>query len=231
MLIHRAMPTGHPHKRKENMFLGDIIMKNIKYVTCLLLVFMSIWAFAGTGSVIKKESIKEQIDKLSTLNVEKRIELLEQISNEYYVMQGNLIYLLGNTKSNDVKFAAAYLLGIYRMEQSVRELSKFITLEYISISPESREFLWDRYPIAEALTRIGKPSVSEMLKNIQTSEDEKVREIYALVIGGVEGPNVGRFVIENAMKKAQPLAKSSLQKALELDYFELPATEPNKFKN
>jgi hypothetical protein len=202
-------------------------MNKIIYVTCLLLVGISLLAFAGTGSENKKESIKEQIDKLSTLSGEKRIELLEQISNEYYAIQGRLIYLLSNSDSNDMKFATAYLLGIYRMEQSVRELSRFITLEYKSIE-ESREFLWDRYPIAEALTRIGKPSVSEMLNNIQTSDDEKVREISALVIGGVEGPNVGRFIIETAMKKAQPIAKIRFQKALELDYFKLPATEPNK---
>jgi len=138
----------------------------------------------------RTEGNKERIARMATLKDEERMELLGKLSRERSDIQGDLIHQLANSTSKDMKFAAAFLLGMYRMEQSVRELSKFITLESHHSIDWKREPLWDRYPVVEALIRIGKPAIPEMIRNIETSEDKKVQELSARVIRYVEGAEI-----------------------------------------
>jgi len=161
------------------------------------------------------EGNKERIAQMGSLDEKARMELLGELSKERSDIQSNLIYQLDNSRSKEVKFAAAFLLGFYRMEKSVYHLSRHITLENERVISSSRLPLWDRYPVVEALIRIGKPAVPEMLRTIETSEEEKVRDFSARVIRYVEGSEIGRIVIEKAMEKqTDPAKKARLKTAL-----------------
>lgn len=198
-------------------------MKNLRFTVCLLLIAMYVFAYAGPDTKNKTKSKKELIARMAALNDKERMEFLGELSKERSDIQGNLIHQLGASDSKEMKSAAAFLLGMYRMDQSVYHLSKFITLENEHIVPNTKEPLWDRYPVVEALIRIGKPAVPEMLRNIRTSDDEKTRELSARVIRYVEGPEIGRIILEKALEKQDDTKqKSRLEEALTLVYFKPP---------
>ena len=178
-------------------------MKISSLSICMVLTVLSMAFLANAGSEMDKKLEKniEQINKLFNLNDEERIEYLGELSKERADIQSNLIYQLNSSHSVEIKSASAFLLGLYRMEQSVHELSKFITLEDSQNAKWKREPLWDRYPVVEALIRIGKPSIPEMLKNIKTSNDQKVVELSIRVIRYVEGPEIGRIILEKELEK------------------------------
>ncbi|MHC4529568.1 MAG: hypothetical protein ACYS29_16970, partial [Planctomycetota bacterium] len=88
---------------------------------------------------------------------------------------------------------------------------------------QAKEALWDRYPVVEALIKIGKPSVRVMIHNIVSSNDKKVRDLSAKVIRYIEGREIGRIVLEKAAERqTDPAKKARLKGALDLDYFKLP---------
>jgi HEAT repeat protein len=190
-------------------------MRNLRLIICLILISMCVMVLARTEVEKKTESNKEQIAQMSNLKDEDRLEFLGELCKEFSDIQSNLIYQLNNSQSEEVQFASAFLLGLYRMEQSVRELSKFITLESTQNKKWKREPLWDRYPVVEALIRIGKPSIPEMLKNIRTSNDKKVIELSIRVIRYIEGPEIGRIILEKELEKQKDSQnKAKLEEAI-----------------
>jgi HEAT repeat protein len=208
------------------MILGEQTMKIFSIVIIVILIGIGTLVFAEKTTKKKSTENYQLISKMGTLSAEERMSFLNQLTKERLDIQGNLIQLLKNSRSKDVKFAAAFLIGLYRMERSVYSLSRYITLEseseYEYTDSSNKLPLWDRYPIVQALIRIGKPAVPEMIRNIQTSDDEKVRQLSARVIRYVEGPEFGRIVIEKAIERqTDPQKKSKLEAALSLDYFKL----------
>ena len=161
------------------------------------------------------DSVTSRIARMGEMSDAERMALVEGLSNEYYSgLLSSLTHHLNNSESKDVRFAAAYLLGMYRMERSVRALSKQITLE-AEITQNKRRPLWDRYPVAEALIRIGLPSIPVMLENIENSEDDLVQGLSARVIRYVQGPEIGSIIVERAIEKqADEVRKKRLQEAL-----------------
>jgi hypothetical protein len=183
--------------------LGETIMKSSRFLIFIImtLMIMHVFAIAGTDMEKKIEGDKERISKMSELNNDERIALLIELGEDRIDVQNNLIHQFVKSDSEEIKFAAAFLLGFYRMEDSVKELSSYISLENKNIYPDVKRPLWDKYPIVEALIRIGKPSISEMLKNIKTSNNEKVIELSIRVIRYVEGPEIGRVILEKELAK------------------------------
>jgi hypothetical protein len=181
---------------------------------CIILTGVAVLAVDQTNMKIQADANTALIGQMGALNDEERIELVEQLIKERIHMERNLIRQLDNSKTKQAKFAVAFLLGYYRMEKSVPHLSKLITLEAQG-TKQKRENLWDRYPVVEALIRIGNPAIPEMIRNIETSEDNKVRELSARVIRYVEGAEIGRIVIEKAIEKqTDPRRKARLEAAL-----------------
>jgi len=192
-------------------------MRHSHYVgICVILCVFCAFALAGKSMKMETSGNAAAIARMGALDEEERMEFLAELSKERSDIQGNLIYQLSNSESKEMKFAAAFLLGRYRMEQSVGALSEFLTLEYEHKTPWDREPLWGRRPIVEALIRIGRPAIPEMIKNIETSEDKKVRELSARVIRYVEGPEVAKFILERQIEKQSDEAKQrNLREALQ----------------
>jgi len=170
----------------------------------LCIALIGIGVVASTGKDLKDDTGTngERIARIAGLGNKERMELVEELANERVVIQGNLINQLGGSQSKRTTFAAAFLLGLYRMEQSVDHLSKFIALENEETELSGRIPLWGHYPVAEALIRIGKPAIPAMLRNIETSDTAKVRELSIQVIRYVEGHEIGRIILEKQLAQA-----------------------------
>ena len=215
------------------------MMRNLRLIICLILLNMCMIVLAGTEMEKKIENNAELFNKISNLNDEERLEYLGELSKERSEIQRKLVQLLDGSNSKEKKYAAAFLLGMYRMDQSVFVLSKYITLEDDSSRRWKREPLWDIYPVVEALIRIGKPSIPEMLKNIKTSNNEKVIELSIRVIRYVEGPEIGRFILEKELvKQSDSINKTKFKEAIKIfDELVMKTSsiqsieEPNKKKN
>jgi hypothetical protein len=104
------------------------------------------------------------------------------------------------------------------MEGSVKVLSKYITFARDHEVPHGREPLWGRYPVVEALIKIGRPAIPIMIANLENSTDILVRELSARVIRYIEEPEIGKVIIEIAMKKQADAAKKKKLQA-SLKYF------------
>ncbi|MHB0935928.1 MAG: hypothetical protein ACYC6A_06015 [Armatimonadota bacterium] len=143
------------------------------------------------------------LQKLSSKNINE----LQQLCNNYEIdrnqLQGILINQFSPESSTEVKFTIASIFGYYRMEGSVRTLAPYIALENnLNIDNTDRLPLWNRYPVASALIKIGQPSIRFMIENIKTSDDQKVRELSAAVINSIEGYDVSNFILQKAMDSA-----------------------------
>ena len=73
---------------------------------------------------------------------------------------------------------------------------------------------WGGSPIVEALIRIGNPAVPEMIKNIETSKDKKVRDLSASVIKYVMGQDIAKIVLEKAIKDKSDAVKANFKAAI-----------------
>jgi len=140
------------------------------------------------------------------LGEKRRFQLLEQLTAERSDIHGYLIREL-STNSNPQKFAAAYLIGLYRMERAVEDLSEVITIEDSTVNTEKHKLLWSKHPAVEALIRIGNPAVPKMLELIQQNSDPKVRDFAARVILDVDGAEVGEFRLVKAIESQRDVEK------------------------
>ena len=155
------------------------------------------------------------ISQIKTFDEKKKIQLLKQLSREYSKTLETLILEL-HSGSKQRQYAAAYLLGLYRMEQAVDDLSKFILLKDNNSGQNDVDTLWDKNPAVEALVSIGNPAVPKMLLLIQQSPDAKTREFAADVVFYVDGAAIAEFRLQKAMDAQKDAdGKERLRIALE----------------
>jgi HEAT repeat protein len=183
-------------------------------LTVLSSLNLSPLSVAASDTEIAERSNKEGLGNLKTMKLEDQMTLIEKLSKEKSDLQSVLISQLEPTAPKEAIFNVAYLLGLYRMEKSVGSLSKFISLKNDTLLSD-RESAWGQYPVAEALIKIGHPSIVPMIENLETSDDELVRKLSVQVILYVEDPEVTKFIIERAIKKQTDEKKQHrLQSAL-----------------
>jgi HEAT repeat protein len=77
--------------------------------------------------------------------------------------------------------AAAYVLGEMRAPEAVGALNSALADD-----PVQRDWFGDRSPydsaVTAALVRIGRPAVPEMIKNLQQSDDKRIREKTCMIL-------------------------------------------------
>ena len=185
-------------------------------VLCCLMVGIGTLAFGGKRTGNESPFIRS-IPKLASLKSDERMRLLEQVSGEFADVKSGLISQLDESDPKAVIFSVAFLLGTFREEQSVHHLSKFIAIKSDRpLLPDRRMPIWGDYPVVEALISIGNRAIPEMLKNIESSDDEKVRELSAKVIRYVDGPEIAKFRLEKAIERqSDPAKKARLTAAME----------------
>lgn len=183
---------------------------------CFLMIGLGTFALGEKN--MEKQGIGKtsSIPRFASLGKEEQMKVLQQLSRERIDVMGSLISQLEESNPKEANFAIAYLLGFYRMEQSVPHLSKYIALKIEKIERVKALPLYGEYPVVEALIRIGNPAIRQMIKNIESSDDEKVRKLSARVIRYVDGPEIAKFRLEKTIEKqSDPTKKSRLKAALE----------------
>lgn len=191
----------------------------MKYGYYLVLCYLTI----GIGTVVfgdknvdKQAPSIRGIPRLASLGSGERMRLLEQLSEDLAGVKSVLISQLDGSNPKEVNFSIAYLLGVFRAEQSVHHLSKYIAIKSDQSLIPNRMPLWGDYPVVEALISIGGPAIPEMVRNIETSDDGKVRELSARVIRYIDGPEIAKFRLEKGMEKqSDPAKKARLKAAME----------------
>jgi hypothetical protein len=95
------------------------------------------------------------------------------------------------------------------MDGAVRDLADLITLE-AEVKQQSKEALWDVHPVAEALIKIGRPSIPAMLENIKAAKGENVTKLSVEVIQYVETPAIAKMILQDAIAKEKDSAKMKI---------------------
>jgi hypothetical protein len=206
---------------------------NARKIIVITILFLLLVIIAGANQVNITE--KDYLTQLSSENETEREAASQNISNG----RKNTISQLENIVKNYIKDekrrgttkTSIVLLGKFRSAESVPLLAENITFGVFYKETKRTQSPEDYYPCVGALIEIGTPAIPAMLTNIKNKDDATIRELSARVIRYVEGIDVGRYILENAIKQAGSQEKARLQKALELDFFKLPTTEINKPKN
>ena len=184
-------------------------------VVCLFALSLVSVGGGVTGAEPPSAAQHLVIPRLASLSSKERTELQVRLVSDRFNMCDRLLQQLDPATDKEVSFEIAYLLGIYRMERAVSELSRYIAVRNDKFDPNVylQMSLYGEYPIAEALTLIGNPSVRPMLDNLEASDDATVRKLSARVIVIVEGREIAKVVLEKAIEKQRDDAKKARLKA------------------
>ncbi|MCH8048404.1 MAG: hypothetical protein IID44_32310 [Planctomycetes bacterium] len=113
----------------------------------------------------------------------------------------------------------------------MNSLCKCIELRtYMVIVDENRPVtVGDYYPAADVLAKIGKPAVRSCLWELTKENSAQRRDCFCWVIGAVEGPEVGRFVLMLALAKETDAKRKALLEAAVPIFEELfPLKQPDR---
>jgi hypothetical protein len=146
------------------------------------------------------------LKKIAASDEKQTLEILGQLGSGRSDLASMLIKELDAATDNDKKCSFVYLMGLYRLEATVRELAKFIDLESKPRLNDA-EFLWDRHPAVEALIKIGRPSIPAMLDNIKVAKGENVTKLSVDVIQYVETPVIAKMILQDAIAKEKDAEK------------------------
>jgi len=117
--------------------------------------------------------------------------------------EAEVAVLFRQLESKDVQaqYKAAFLLGATRSPSAVIPLASAILLEDTNRDKQShgRIWFWVRYPAAQALIEIGKPSERPMIDNLASSDDPKITYLSLWVISAIERDDL---VTEAVLKEA-----------------------------
>ena len=171
------------------------------------------------NSAIRQNKARKPITELTVaqlapLKNKQRESLLSAFFVERTADERHLIKEFESAKQDEVRASLAYLIGVYRMQGAVKSLAKHITLD-LGIRKHVKELLLGRYPVVHALVAIGKPSIPEMLRLVETTDKTSVRKQAVRVIRHIEGPEISRMIFEMRIKaETDETKKKRLQKGL-----------------
>ena len=189
------------------------------FVLVICLVALGVPVKGGAQKVSEKPKLTRLTEAvLAALRLQggAQKERLAALSNEYADLEVALIREFDKANSVEQKSAVVFLMGRYRLAVCVRHLAENLTLKYESTEDNHKKPLWGMYPAVEALTRIGKPAIWHMLRNIETGKSDEFRRLSTEVIRKIEGTEVACFILGLEIKKAKDeKGRARLEGALE----------------
>jgi hypothetical protein len=166
-----------------------------------------------TNSVFKVEP-KDVIASVRVDNL--HLELFEQVAVNFNADRNQLVMELlkifqNQASSNHNQCAVAYYLGEMRAPQVVNALADKVTLAFDSSRTPIFHFpIISGYPAMDALVKIGNPSIPAVIRNLEESEDAKVRELSLKVLYRIEGD---KDIVQLRLQKALEVQQDSKKKA------------------
>jgi len=162
------------------------------------------------------QQLTDVMKKLDTLDERSRMELLSQVDEQRSEMLAVLVKHLDTSPSKNVRAAAIYLIGRYRLSDGVDQLIQHIDFDSGAAPSRGPEPLWEEYPAVEALITIGQPSVPEVMDLLATDHNHLRRDLAVKVLRYVEGPEVADFLLRNYLAKEKDAQRrANLRDALE----------------
>jgi hypothetical protein len=144
------------------------------------------------------------------------LELFEQVAVNFNADRNQLVMELlkifqNQASSNHNQCAVAYYLGEMRAPQVVNALADKVTLAFDSSRTPIFHFpIISGYPAMDALVKIGNPSIPAVIRNLEESEDAKVRELSLKVLYRIEGD---KDIVQLRLQKALEVQQDSKKKA------------------
>jgi HEAT repeat protein len=182
-------------------------------VGCLMLLSMIV---SGADQA-NDQSFFNRVAKFEQLTDQERVAALENNDGSLYQLNKMLISKLGST-NKDVRFYAAYFLGVYRFPEAAKTLAQCISLEdRVRTSSDGFHFwVWIRYPAMEALMKIGSPAISPLIQNLEESDDATVRKLSLFVLCFIDGDkDIVQLRLQIALKSEKdPKKQARIQAAI-----------------
>jgi len=155
------------------------------------------------------QELTDMMKQLDTLDERSRMRLLSQVDEQRREMLAVLVKHLDTSRSQNVKAAAIYLIGRYRLSDGVNELIKRLDFDSGARPARGPEPLWEQYPAVEALITIGQPSVPAVKELLATDPNDLRRSLAVKVLRYVEGPDVADFILRNAQANETDAARNA----------------------
>jgi HEAT repeat protein len=198
------------------------VMWHLLIVNVLLSCAFSRVFAADENGAVAAMSVEAIVASVRSNNV----ATFEKVASDLYLERQRLcrelLSILKDAKSSNFqKCSAAYYLGEMRLPDAVSVLSTLVALRNeSSYGIKTRLPVMTDYPVVEALIKIGKASTVGMISNLENSSDPLVCDLSARVIRKVEGFELARIIVQNAIAKQTDAAKKArLQAAMSLKYF------------
>jgi hypothetical protein len=174
---------------------------------CLVLFALSLRGADQTNS----QNFLAEMQGFEKLTENQRITCVDE--NEQYMRQleETLFSKLGS-QDQDVRFYAAFFLGVYRFPEAAGPLASVISMEdkVRPYMPRDRLWVWGHYPAMAALMRIGSPAISPVIRNLEESDDAKIRELSLEVLDYIDND---RDITSLRLRKSLAVQKDPQKRA------------------
>lgn len=191
---------------KINLSLKQI-QKTVVLGFLLVLTRSSMPLLAQETNQMSNQDIAGHWSELDNSSEVKRLFLIQSHLRDMQQIQKILLSEL-DSKDDDLKFFAVYLLGKYRFSEAADKLASMITLQ--DINPQKSEKLWRGFPAEDALISIGNPSIPAVIRNLAESDDIKVRKLSLRVIYYIDND---KDIVQLRLQKALKAETNSQKQA------------------
>ena len=194
---------------------------------------IAIWLLFSAGGSVMAQQIN--LDELRSKDVHTNAHAVSQLCGLNRDAVRICIEVLTKSKGKleiaDRREVAFTLLGTVRDPHAVNALCKCIELRtfVVSVGELRPVNVGDYYPAAGALAKIGKPAIFHCVGALKQEGSAQRRDCFCWVIGAVEGPEVGRFVLMLALaKETDAKRKARLQQAVPIFEELFPLKQPDR---
>jgi len=187
---------------------------------CVAIGSLTLFAVTLRGTEqTNNKNFSDQMRNFEKLTEKDRVACLYDNAESMLRLKETLLNKLGS-KDESVRCYATFFLGVYRFSEAAEPLASIISVEdkeYERRAIESRGlWAWGRYPAEGALMRIGSPAITPLLRNLEESDDSKIRALSLEVINYIDNDKgISRLRLEKAMaKQSDPQKQARLRLAL-----------------
>ncbi len=165
----------------------------------IVLLGLAAGCLAMSNPIVSPSRDGVDFDHFADMSRAELVSNLNNLGTDRTRLETELIAHLRGAPPKQTKIAIVYLMGMYRMEGAVRDLATMIDFHDDEAGISKHLPLWDEWPAAQALARIGGRAAPEMVHNLATSDTPKVRELSAVVLRVVMGAGPAKEAVSEAI--------------------------------
>ena len=180
---------------------------------------LTLWLIVSLNAVSNAQDTNGSIHPLNFNNIITSIrannlntfdQTLGKLHAESHRFNNELLNIFNDSKmSNLSRCAAAYYLGDFHVSEAVDPLASDIALQPILLTTEHCTMLHGTIA-ADALVKIGTPSITAVIRNLEESDNADVRSLSLKVLYRIDGD---KDIVQLRLQKAMAAQKDSNKKA------------------